>query len=367
MALTNLSGKGILYPQLRNQTLTSPAMSNLQTMNASGEKVAYIGRVYNKDRASKTITGIGIQIGAVTKDGSTDLEVSLQDPDATTGDPDGVKDQTGTLGNANLTSGWHNITLGATRAVTFGELVAVVFEVTPFGGGNSVVIRTIIDWYGYPEMGENYVDFYTASWAKQAFWFPNFIFIFSDSTYGGLINSTSISNIGNYAFNNTDDPDAYGLAFQMPFKFGLDGISVRANLTQPCELRLYDNNGDLMANSTVAIDPDIQVGGGIQTFEIIFPAQQTCEANTEYRAILVPTTGSDITLYYMLFNDANYKQAMPGGVDFSVVEKSVAGAFAKTTTRNMLMGLIIGAVNVGGDPGSEGILRPPLLQGVIQT
>src|SRR5690348_8383117 len=94
--------QGIFMPPA---PLYSPSGGFASTLlNATGQKVAFIGRMMNQARSAKNLTKVGFRFGTVTKTGGSALTVSLQDVDLVNGapvQPDGTQDQTVAIANAD--------------------------------------------------------------------------------------------------------------------------------------------------------------------------------------------------------------------------------------------------------------------------
>jgi hypothetical protein len=105
-------------------------------LDASNEKLAYVGPVIWSDpTSSKSIETIGFLPGTVTDGGGT-LRVSLQNVDTASTTPsrgDGTQDQYIDVAVSALTTNtWYQTgttwTSGSDRSVTYGEQIAIVFQ-----------------------------------------------------------------------------------------------------------------------------------------------------------------------------------------------------------------------------------------------
>src|SRR5688572_15951850 len=85
--LTVFPGASIPWGMPANLTTNYVAVSTALTIDATGEKTSYAGKVFYPDRSSatKAITKVGFRFAAVTKAGGSALTVSLQNVTGVTG------------------------------------------------------------------------------------------------------------------------------------------------------------------------------------------------------------------------------------------------------------------------------------------
>ena len=336
----------LYYPRIPSTISTTLTSS---VIDAAGEKVAWIGRVWNKDRASKSITKIGFLTGAITPNSST-MRISLQDVEVSAQPmrPDGVQDQTVDFADTAPTanSWYHTEALSASRSVTHGELLAVVLEFQVFGAATVFNVRNApAANTGYANTGA--VTLFTASWAKVVV-LPDIILEFSDGTFGTLRGEAfPFSAFTSTNFASTSNPDEIALRFQVPFRCRVDGmwVSCSAATARDFEIGLYRGTTAMV---TQAVDADA-VGTSAQAYNIFTFAEQTLEPNTTYYASFKPTTGNLISYFYIDVADANHFQAHSGGTECHWAQRVDAGAWTPTTTRRPLFGISISALEAG-DP-----------------
>lgn len=350
----------------------SPASATLATallIDATGEKVAFCGRVFNKDRSSKNIHAVGFRFGTVTKAGGSVLTVSLQDVDLANGPPmrpDETQDQTVTIANANAsfaTNTWiQTAAFSADRTVAFGELVAVVIEFDGGGrlGSDSVVISAA---FGIGAQANYHQCSASAKVGAGPAWtetseVPNIILEFSDGTFGTLIGAFPFMSSSSVSFKqDTAGSDEYALEFQVPFPCKVDGFwincAVAAN-TNNFDVVLYDGTS-AMTNGTVTVDANaVNVAAStMRTLVGNFAAEITLAANHTYYLAVKPTqTTGNVLLFYVDVNDANHFQALAGGTAWRLSSRLDLGSWAAaTTTRRPLMGLHVSSLDDGVQTG----------------
>lgn len=332
---------------------------NAAIVDATGEKMAFIGQVWNADRATKNITKVGFRFASVTKAGGSGLTLSLQDVDLTTGPaprPDGTQDQTYAIANGNASfasNTWlQSGALSATRTVAFGEWVAIVIE---FDGGGRLGADVAQINFLNPQRANHgsLVSQFTSSWSSLT-GTPLCVLEFDDGTFGRLDGGAPITAFGNttaYAANNT--PDEYALEFTVGANCKIDGCwleMLTSTTSADFDVVLYDGTSAMVTKSFDANAHQVTTAG-VRPMLVTF-AEQTLAPGNTYRLALKPTgTFTDtVALRYFDVQSASYLAAM-GGPDLTaaLVSRTDAGAWsAKTTTRRPLIALRLSAIDVGG-------------------
>lgn len=342
-------------PSWTNLPALAPAGSTF-TIDATGEKVAMLGRFWNKDRATKLIDKVGFRFATVVKAGGSALTVSLQNVDAATGppyQPDGTQDQTVAIANANaafVSNTWIMTgSLDSQRSVAFGELVAVVVEYDVSGRLSSDSVQI----YGLSNAGasqvplESGVSHFTASWAAGGSTSPNVIFECSDGTFatieGTLPHSATTNVIG---LNSGATPDEVALAFTMPFACKIDGLAFALNVgaNADFDIVLYQGTSALQ---TVSVDSNaIAAAAAGRPLEITIP-ETALIAGTQYYAVVKPTTANSLTVYTATVSAAGHFQAWPGESGWGYSTRTDAGSWAATTaTQRPFGGIRLSAIDI---------------------
>lgn len=367
MALQTIAGQGLWMPE---PLTINTAVTNNLLIDATGEKAAFCGHVWNKDRGSKNITKVGFRFGGtVTKAGGSALTVSLQDVSLTVGPvmvPDETQDQTVAIANGDASfaaNTWYQTAaLSANRTVAFDELLAVVIEYDGGGrlGADAVTISSLSYLGGSTPYGDMASVLKTGgTWADNLSR-PNVILEFDDGTFGTLIGAFPYSAYSNVSFKqDTAVSDEYALEFQVPWPCKVDGFWVQmlptAN-TANFDVVLYDGTV-AMANGTVSIDANATIGtASLRAFSRNFLGEVTLVANTTYRLAVKPTqTAANVTLAFVDVANANHWQAHAGGTSWRQTTRVDLGAWAAaTTTRRPMMGIHVSALDDGASGGSRG-------------
>jgi hypothetical protein len=333
-----------------------PALAST-VIDASAEKVAWIGPVLTPNRGSKNISKVGFLPGAITSAGGSTMRLSLQNLDTATGNPprpDGTQDQTvDFLASAPTASTWYQTAaLSATRTVAHGDMLAVVLEFQTFLGADVFNVQNFTS--GSTVVGSYGLSHFTASWAAVSV-APNIILEFDDGSFGTLgagcypAASFTTDNI-----NTGSTPDEVALAFTVPFSCKCDGAWVNMSLVaagRNADVILYDGTSVL---ATVSLDAETV--SLAQRLHIVHFAEQTFSPGTAYYLSVKPTTASNISVYGVTVSAANHFQATAGGTAMSWAQRTDAGAWSATTTKRPFAGIIISALDDGVSAGGARII-----------
>jgi hypothetical protein len=375
MAIQSFVGQGPFLPAIPNYTFgnTGSMINRTSTViDATGEKIALIGRHFNKDRATKDITKVGIVFGAVTKAGGSALTLSLQDVSLTAGppfQPDETPDQTVAIANAAITANTFLMSgaLSANRTVAFGDLLAVVIEFDGAGrlGADSIAISRATAGAGPRELLQSGLSFKTASWARVAA-LPLVIFEYTDGTFGTFSDCWPCSDHASVAIDAGSTPDEYGLEFALPFACTVDGAWATFFNTANAEVDvvLYDGT-TAMTNGTVSADLNAMATSGTNYHvHVVDYAPIALDANHTYRLMVKPTTANTLHCPSFDVSVAGHMQAVPMGASFVSASRTDAGAFTTLATRRPFMGIRLAGVEVAAGGGSGLLVHPGMSGGM---
>jgi len=344
--MTEIPGRGFYLPEIPTFTLT-PSLSTALTIDATGEKAAFAGRVvFPGSSGTKDITRIGLRFGAVTKAGGSGLTVSLQDVGLANGppiQPDETQDQTVAIANGDagfVSNAWYRTAaLSANRTVNNGDYLAVVVEYNGSGrlGADSVIIAGLTKGSisQFPSQHNAGSSLKTGgTWADQLV-IPNIILEFSDGTFGTLEGAMPISALNSQTSNTGSTPDEIALGFKMPWDCEIDALWMIVNTggaTRDFDIVLYQGTTAL---KTISIDANATPSAASRTICVPIP-KMTLTKGTQYYLAHKPTTGNSNTVFSFNVGDANHLTAISGGVDFNYSERTDAGAWAAITTTKRL-------------------------------
>lgn len=369
MALTLYGGLGGYHPPIPEYIFGGSA-SMLNTtglvIDATGEKIALIGRYVNATRTTKSIRKVGITFGAVSKTFVSGLTLSLQDVAAAAGppmQPDETQDQTVAIAAAAVTANTFLMTgnLSADRSIAPGELLAVVLEFDALGrlGTDSYALS---QWATRGDLGMQVgTVLKTASWAVQGNRAPVVVFEHSDGTFGGLDGCWPVSAHALPGINSGTTPDEYGLECSFTTPQFCDGAWIVAFVPSggDFDVVLYEN-GVAMSGGTVSVDSNQlrSAGAAYHILEVTFPSVLTLAANTPYQLMAKPTTANTMFLPSLDVSVAGHLDAAPGGAAFKSASRVNAGSFTALATRRPFMGLrLAGSDDAAGGGGTVGYSR----------
>lgn len=362
---------------------TAPAFGSSSPIDATGEKLAFTGRVVwngGTAGATKDISRVGFRFGAVTKAGGSALTVSLQDVATGAGpamQPDGTQDQTVAIANADASfasNTWIRTgTLSANRTVTYGDLVAVVIEFDGGGrlGADSVIV-TGLGLGGVTSLGHGLATTHTTdgtTWATNQPLVPNVVLEFSGGDFGTLFGAFPVSAISTVAYNSgTGGADEYALEFSFPGPVkiaGIGGVWQHASASADADCVCYDGTS-AMSNGTVTAygDHASAVTTGDSAYEP-FPGILSLSAGTTYRLAVKPTSANSVTLYYFDVADANHFTCHTGGTGWCLTSRVDAGSWASATaTRRPFLWPYVCAIDDGASAGGGLITHPGMVGGM---
>lgn len=350
----------MMYPDYGQINPAASTLIATLIIDATGEKAAYIGRVYSHDRTTKAIRKVGFRLSTVVKAGGSALTVSLQDVDLTTGSPfrpDGTMDQSVAVPNASIPSSNNFLLTGnlsSDRTVAHGALVAVVVEFDGSGRlGSDALTFTSIN-LGTVDAMAGCALFSGAAWAIPSTALPNVVFEFSDGTYGALSPGFPVTFLNSAAITSSSSPDEVGNQFTMPFACECDGctfqVQAAASAAGDFDVILYDSGGSTLASVTVDSNA-IRALSSNNTVTVTWPPINLYR-NATYYIMIKPLTGNGITPISFQAANAGHLQAFPGGTRWKRAHRTDAGAWTVVDTEVFQVQLSISGIEIAvGTPG----------------
>lgn len=368
MALQTVSG-GLWIPNYEYFTGTGlPTIHTTLTIDANGELAAFVFRAPK----TGTLAKVRIRFGTVSIGANTDLLVSFQDVAVANGDPDGTADQYRVIPTAAIVTDTtvlsglitsNGADGGTKRSVTKGDLVACVIGYNTFNASDSVIIGAIRYAAGGSPTLYGFPDLYTASWSKQSQICNTVSVEYDDGTYAyapGLW--PAVSATGTVAYGNTATPDAIGLKFRFPGPVKIGGCWIGMDADGDFLVRLYTSSG---VTTVATVDKDTRCAVGSMTGFLLFTAEQTLAANTDYVLAIEPSSATNDTLAYIDVAAAAELDQLGGGQNFhyaTAKDPATTADFTATTTRRPMIGLLVTALDDGVQTGGGGL---PILGGSV--
>jgi hypothetical protein len=348
-----VAANGLMMPSL-GSVQWSPG-SVFPVINATGGEYAIVGRVWNKDHATKSIERVQFCFGnAVVKTGGSDLILSLQDVSLTAGppyQPDGTRDQTVAIANADAgfaANAWYRTgVLSANRSVAYGERLAVVIG---FGGagrlGSDTVNFTVRNSLSsrLPGLDAGSALKTGGTWAAVG-GVPLLLLEFSDGTFGTLDGAIATSGGDTTVLNTGSSPDEAGNTFTVPFPCKVDALWAGVQVASGADFDLVLYNGTTQLASGSIDANAIEALTASRLAQVPIAETVLLPGNTYYVAVK-PTTANNVTLYGLDVVDVAHFDAWPNGRDWIKAYRTDAGAWTASDTHREWAGVRISAIRV---------------------
>lgn len=345
MALQNL-GAIIPWPNISLSFGTVVGLAGWATLDAAGE----YGAVCIAAREDMTISHVGFRPGMVSGSGTVDIRIETVD--SGTGLPTGTlwAANTNIAGGALTTSTWSLQALTAAASISRGQTFAVKIA---FNSGTSVVVS---GWSGYsPVSNLPYQVINAGSPTKDRIANPPFLALGSSSSafysVGHFVATTTVSNT---TFNNTSSAKR-GLRFQVPFKCRCVGLrTYLGTSTGDLNIIMMDDSGtELSSTSTARAHAQTGASTGA-TYSIPFDNPVTLTPGVWYRAVLEPTSATNIGLSYFTMPSADYISGTPFGANAQYTE--YAGSWTDYNDRVPMIDLLVDQLDDGVSADSIGVI-----------
>lgn len=340
-----LGTDAMLYQGSVNGGLTFDALSFDQTTDSL--------ELFYEMPESATITQLCLGYNTRSAGDPPVHTVSLQGVNTSTGRADGtIKSSTNATCTLDppATGAWDGTaqccTMTSSYAATRGERLAVVLTCASCGAG------TVGSWMYQQSGNGNAISFpYSVSIdggsAIKRPRFPIGAIKSASRTYGNLPISNSLTT-----YNSDSTPDEKALKFTISSSFcstvKLRGVIIAGRVpitATTASIKLYDTNGTSVL-STIAVNGDenaaVGAGNDRKFLRRMFPDSVTLTCGSSYRiGYLAGNTTSAISLPSYNYSSTNDMADVAFTSDWSYSERTDAGAWTDTTTRQPFMSLII--------------------------
>lgn len=342
-------------------------LSNAGPIDATGEKLAFVGRFEHPERVGKDISRVQLRWGTVTKAGGSGLTISLQDVLLGSGSPmrpDDTQDQTVAVANGDAgfaSNTWYRSgALSANRTVAHGALLAVVIEYDGSGrlGADAVNVSCMGGLAAAGERANAATMLKTASWAKSNN-FPNVVLECSDGTFGTMHGAFPVKDYNQVTATSTGNPKEIGMEFSWPAPIKIDSVITHANIQSGGDIDwvLYDSSDTVL--ETVVFDQDTDMGNGFNRHGTWpFSGEKTIAKNGLYYLVGKAVNATGFGLSYLDVDNAAHWELHGIGDNAQWVQRNTvgSGAWTKTATRRPIMGFRISSMDDGA--GGGGIIFP---------
>lgn len=284
---------------------------------------------------------------------STDsIRISLQG--VSSGNPDGTVKGAGNAGYVNVdcealvSTQWNGpYQLGVDVAVTQGEYISSVIDWVSYSAGTLEIAYAFryslqpFYFYGVNDLG-------AGSWTKSTT--PYGIALeYDDGTYSHMTTCVVGQSI---SVNTGSTPNAVGNYVKFPISFRAVGICLPIDLDYDATLQLQSSDGTALANCTAyaANRQATAMSFGFWFFDSDPAATYTIAADTYYRVVMLPTSGSSVTIRCSVVPEAAALAGLFGGSDIVYTSRS-GSTWSQTDTYKCTIGLVVDQIDIGSGGG----------------
>lgn len=224
-------------------------------------------------------------------------------------------------------AGWKWVPLSTAATANAGDWAAV--RVYPGGsapdGSNNVTVATT----NVADGGLGYV--YVVAWTGGAMGIPMAVKYATGAIYGFALSSNTV----NLTYNSGSTPDEAGCKFQVPAAMACSGAKVGIyrsgyGSAATVDVVLYSAADAVLASATVGDKDYVDTSDYVN----VFWDSVNLTANTDYRLIVKPTTGTNgnVTVAQWSFESAAAMAMFPEGTRWQWTQRTDAGAWTDTST-----------------------------------
>lgn len=343
----------VLFPGILMGVIGVPGLGTVATLDASGEYVAYVFCA----REDMTISHVGFRAGTVANAPTADVRIETLD--GTTGLPSGTlwNSPTDTTSgtSATITSNSNPlVALTAAASITKGQ----VFCVKIVWGGVATSTLIIQD-FSIPAPSSNLpyrvINTGTPTKSLMQTALATLALGSNSTTFYQVPASLPVSSNANNTFNNTNSARR-GLKFTPPMKCRAIGLRWH-NSSQVGDFNavIFDDAGTPLefGNSSTAFEGDNSGASASGTISVYFDNAVTLSAGTTYRAVIEPTSATNLNISTVTLPSADYYGATPGR-STATYTTYVASTWTDSTTQIPLMDVILDQLDDGA--GSGGVV-----------
>lgn len=310
--------RGLVIPPWPDAVTVAPSFS-VVTLNDADEACAAIIAAPKTGNVRAIWSSLGVGTGA-------DRTIGLYTVDTSTGSPTtpptayntnsfAVRAMVAGDSNKMVSSG----NFGTDCPVVKGDIMAVCWIAPSSSPGN-----TTVNFWGDAQPGFPYRSaFTTGAWVKGGF--PgNILLEYDDGTLEVPLGCTGYGDasgnlVTTVTFSNSSTPDVVGARFKFPGPTRVNGGWIWADLDGDAKIYLVDEawdgtSGDALAEAT--IDSDIRSTTGGSVYQVELDEVVALTADTWYRFVIEPSSGTNLSVYYYGCVGASQLAAQPMGANF---------------------------------------------------
>lgn len=285
-------------------------------------------------------------VGFRTQTGTSAVAaISIETIDPSTGYPSGTLWATNTsaVSGSLAANTRYLVALTAAATIPRGSFFAVKFA-RDSGTALSLASRT-----GFESKYLPYGVHKVASTSKTDN--PVGVFLGSSSTtFYRIPGYTPYGLATNASFNNTDSA-MRGLRFKPPFDCRCVGMSYfTGSFAGDMNALLMSDGGSELSSSGIAV-PGLYVGNSTAEKAIFFDNPVNLSGGTWYRAVVEPTSSTDVGITTFDATSSDYRSAYAGGTEHHYTTYTSSGGWVDSSDDVPLIDILIDQMDLGGGGG----------------
>lgn len=356
MTLVSLSSP-IHWPGNLGSTGGSPGVGASSSLDAAGEYVSYVFVA----RENMVVSHVGFRAGTAT--GSPTAEVRIETIDPATGLPSGTLWATDT----NLTTGtltantWTLQALTASATISKGSAFCVKIA---YASGTNFTIGIFNNSNFFYQSNFPYIVNNTGTPTKTVM--NNFAALLalgsSSTAFYQVYGSFPYTSTTGGAFNNTNSAKR-GMRFTLPMDCRIVGIRwYNSSSVGDYNAVIFDDAGAELSSSSTAFEGDLTAASANAAMTVFLDNPVIGSAGSTYRAVIEPSSATNVTVNAYVLPSADYLGACPAGAMAHYTTFATATWTDSATSTIPMMDILIDQIDDGAGSGG-GMLRHPGMSG----
>jgi hypothetical protein len=344
MAVTSL-GTFCAWPGVLGVVGAAPAVGNDQTIDASGEYVAFVGVA----QEAMTVSHIGFRPSTVVSSGAATVGIYTVDP--TTGVP--------TTTEFTVTTTGSKVDTGALTSNTWGLFELTDAAVIPTGavyavkilyqGGTSFITTKLSSVFPVNTCNLPYTVTNTSGSAVKARQNGpmNVVLGSNSTTFYPVFGLTPATAITAGAFDNSTAGAKRGMRFQVPVAMRVMGIRwYNSDNDGDYNIIIEDDSNNALSNSATAIEGLATAASTSAIQHAFFDNPVTLSAGTWYKAMIEPSEANNVNLTTLTLPSSAYAKAYMSTGNIMYTTYTTGGGPSNTDTQIPFMDLLIDGIDI---------------------
>lgn len=343
--------KPFLWPGVTGKITLQPALATAVILDGAGDHQSYVFAA----RESMTITHVGFKPGAAA--GSPTVDVRIETVGAT-GLPSGTLWATDTniVTAAIASNTYSQQALTASASIAAGQVFAIKVA---YVSGTSLVLQHLgsMTWeseaFPYSVTNTTGADAKASALQTALGCFSAWSSSTAPYSLEGMVPASAHAL---NSFNNTNSAKR-GLKFTAPFDGRLIGIRFyHAAQVGDFNVVLFDDAGTPaeLGSTSTAYDGDLNALANAGSLFCPFDNAVTVAAGTTYRAMVEPSSATNVNLSTLTVPGADYRNATPWGTDGHYTTFASAAWDDTNTTVFPILDLVFDQIDDGAGTGGGG-------------